>query len=520
MRLKSLYLKEFKNLIDFKIYFDDDSPTSVLVGRNGTGKSNLLEALTIIFKELDLQQKSSIAYEIEYIIRDTYVKIGTDPKAGAHKVLITGPDKSEEKSTPKTLKNKLLLPKFVFGYYSGPSNRMEEHFKKHQENFYRDLIDGKDNPLRPLFYARDVHSQFVLLSFFTKPDEESDNFLKEQLRIEGIDSILFIMREPHWAKKKLTSKQKIGDPRFWNARGTVESFLSKLYKYSLAPIKQNYKVEVGFNQKKSLDHLYLYLTDLDKLREIATQYESQQEFFKSLESTYISELLHEIRIRVKIKDIHGTITFRELSEGEQQILMVLGLLRFTKEDESLFLLDEPDTHLNPAWSLKYMDHINSIVGGLSNSHIIMATHDPLVIAGLEKSQVRIMQYDKEDKVIATEPDVDPKGMGITGLLESDIYGLRAALDNSTLEILDRKRDLASLEEMNEEQRTELNELNNKLLNLGFSKTIRDPLYNLFIEAFYKQKNFNKEQLLSKEEYDNRKKIALEIVDEITSDSKK
>ena len=28
--------------------------------------------------------------------------------------------------------------------------------------------------------------------------------------------------------------------------------------------------------------------------------------------------------------------------------MVLGLLRFTKEDEALFLLDEPDTHLNPA----------------------------------------------------------------------------------------------------------------------------------------------------------------------------
>jgi len=35
------------------------------------------------------------------------------------------------------------------------------------------------------------------------------------------------------------------------------------------------------------------------------------------------------------------------SEGEQQLLLVLGLLKFTAEEEALFLLDEPDTHLNP-----------------------------------------------------------------------------------------------------------------------------------------------------------------------------
>jgi hypothetical protein len=34
-----------------------------------------------------------------------------------------------------------------------------------------------------------------------------------------------------------------------------------------------------------------------------------------------------------------------LSEGEQQLLMVLGLMRFTKSHQSLVLLDEPDTHL-------------------------------------------------------------------------------------------------------------------------------------------------------------------------------
>jgi predicted ATP-dependent endonuclease of OLD family len=32
-------------------------------------------------------------------------------------------------------------------------------------------------------------------------------------------------------------------------------------------------------------------------------------------------------------------------------------LRFTAEDESLFLLDEPDTHLNPRWCVDYLGYL-------------------------------------------------------------------------------------------------------------------------------------------------------------------
>jgi hypothetical protein len=79
------------------------------------------------------------------------------------------------------------LPNYVFGYYSGPSNRMEEHFERHQERFYRDLLDGKDQPLRPLFYARPIHSQFVLLAFFLKQEEETKQFLRDHLCIEELE---------------------------------------------------------------------------------------------------------------------------------------------------------------------------------------------------------------------------------------------------------------------------------------------------------------------------------------------
>lgn len=55
MRLKSIYISEYKNLKGpegFKLDFDGDSFIDVFVGKNGTGKSNLFEALIEIFRHL------------------------------------------------------------------------------------------------------------------------------------------------------------------------------------------------------------------------------------------------------------------------------------------------------------------------------------------------------------------------------------------------------------------------------------------------------------------------------------
>jgi recombinational DNA repair ATPase RecF len=58
MRIDRLFLKEFRNLIEFEVDFDQTSTRQVIVGRNGIGKSNLLEALNRIFRDLDLKEES------------------------------------------------------------------------------------------------------------------------------------------------------------------------------------------------------------------------------------------------------------------------------------------------------------------------------------------------------------------------------------------------------------------------------------------------------------------------------
>ena len=53
----------FKNLDQVKINFDENELMSVVVGWNGAGKSNVLEALVSIFRNLDLGESPKFAYD-------------------------------------------------------------------------------------------------------------------------------------------------------------------------------------------------------------------------------------------------------------------------------------------------------------------------------------------------------------------------------------------------------------------------------------------------------------------------
>ena len=80
MRLTRSHIRSrFKNLADFQIGFAQDSEMTVLVGRNGTGKSNLLEALTIIFRDLDLGLRPAFSYELHYFCRGHTITVDANP---------------------------------------------------------------------------------------------------------------------------------------------------------------------------------------------------------------------------------------------------------------------------------------------------------------------------------------------------------------------------------------------------------------------------------------------------------
>ncbi|MFD4643137.1 AAA family ATPase [Lentzea sp. NPDC058436] len=471
-------MSEFKNLRDFSISFDADSSVSVLVGRNGAGKSNILEALTLIFRDLDLGQVASLSFKIRYQCRGHEVVVVGTSGERTYAVTVDGAAVSASRLLGESGRD--LRPDFVFGYYSGPSNRFEQHFTQHQERFYRDLVSGIENPLRPLFYARAVHSNFVLLAFFLENDSEVRNLLRDHLGIESLDSVLFEMQKPTW-------KSSNGDPRFWNAQGTVRTFLDGLYRLALAPMRMDSRIKVGTRRPTKNEHLYLFLPGLSEVQQLRSAYRSNQEFFKALESTYISELIYDVRIRVSLKKVGAPLTFRELSEGEQQLLLVLGLMRFTREDESLFLLDEPDTHLNPAWSAQYRRFLERFGGLGPTSHVLMATHDPLVVSALKREEVRILERGTDGLIHPIEPLEDPQGMGVGNLLTSDVYGLKAQVDIETLEKIQLKRSLAARNDLSADEESKLAGLAEELRHLGLLTEDRDPDFQEYLKVKYAER---------------------------------
>lgn len=495
MKVDKLHIRSrFKNLENVRVDFDEDHLMTVVVGRNGSGKSNVLEALVSIFRNLDLGETPPFSYELDFQLGEEGwskwydIKVDADPSRGTltKQYQISVKDKHTRegfKSVPfskvrrnKKTKQAEYLPNFLFAYYSGPSDRLEKYFRKHRDEYYRDMLYNKLElraDIRSLFYAKPLHSQFVLMAFFLSPEFEKERaFLQEELGIESLDSIHFVLRRPAWEKDK--------EDRFWGADGVVRDFIELLYPHALAPVKVTRNEDTSLTGKnKKNDFIHIFLPSVESLHELAKQL-TPSIFFKMLESTVLSEIISEVHIRVEVASSKEPITFKELSEGEQQLLTVLGLLKFTGGKDSLFLLDEPDTHLNPSWAVKYLKFLREFVPNHETSHLLMVTHHPLAIAELEKEQVQVMWRDSDYQVHAQEPEESPRGMGYSGILTSDMFGLRTTLDNSTERLLRLRRLFTEKAKLTVIQAGRLRKIDRVLEGLGFTTTHWDDEYAQYL----------------------------------------
>ncbi len=502
---------QFKNLKDVTIDFDEEHWVTVVIGWNGTGKSNVLEALAIIFRDFIMGEKTpAFAFVLRYRMgsgKDTlHIEVDADPDrkdevfiihtatqdeadgVGTLTPFIEGEPQVSARRGKRISVSAFLkddakhLPRYVFCYYSGESQRMHDVFLPYLERFDKRLRSGKDPGLKRLFYALPVHSQFVLLAFLIQQSDDVRAFLLDHLGIdpdEGIESVLFVLRQPPW-------KSKEGDSRFWYARGVVREYLSRLYDIALAPIQISRQVATSLWNAKKLEFKYLFVKDVKALRQLVGS-QSPAKFFRDLESTYVSQLIDEVRIRIRLQKNDGSVTFRELSEGEQQLLTVLGLLRFTSESESLFLLDEPDTHLNPRWCVDYLTYLQRFArqgdDAAQSSHILLTTHNPLAIAELVKEQVQILyRAPGARKVHSENPAIDPRGMGFSGIVTSDMFGLGSSLDASTNKDLVELHRLSTLQELTDDERNSLASLREKLSKLDFNFAARDRFEQEYLRA--------------------------------------
>ena len=120
MRLDKVYIDGFKNLKQLEVDFDETKLTTVLIGQNGAGKSNLIEAITQVFRWADLRRlKPRFQYRVDYRIKPrTGVLVPTrvtlSNVLGEAEIQIDG--KQVTRAEFEKRKND-WFPDLVFGYY-------------------------------------------------------------------------------------------------------------------------------------------------------------------------------------------------------------------------------------------------------------------------------------------------------------------------------------------------------------------------------------------------------------------
>ncbi len=530
MRIEKVHIKSrFKNLKDFHIDIDSGAMETVLIGLNATGKSNFMEALVIIFRDLDLKRnpqfgkkKEALEYFIQYNCRKKNIEIEYSIKNG-YLFKIDGV-KLKNQSVFFNQKEQ-YLPKHIFFYYSGVSDRVKELYSEHEKKYYQEIIkkDAKPehfNNIRPIFLVQNIHASFALIAFYMFKERESEtiDFLKKELKIHDFLSALFILKEPSWARQgnKVES--------LWGAGGLVEALMTDILEYSIAPIANDETVHTNYKRTERQSRLYLFIDSKEKFKKlIKNKYDNDKvRLFNALESIHLSDLLQDVKIKVLKENVDGGLSMHEMSEGEKQLLTVLGLLKFTKDDESLVLLDEPDTHLNPHWKWKYLEYLDKVVKRPDNTQIIFCTHDPLIIGGMDKKQVRIFVGDSESgKTYAHEPAISPKEMSVEKILTSELFGLPSIMNKELEDILNEKRYLQAkmgTEDISEEEIKRYEVLKTYLDKIGIYDVTADSRYNQFLKLTSQHKEFAFRSF-SEEEKNELDRIAKEVLVEMNKDKK-
>ncbi|HGM5579066.1 TPA: AAA family ATPase [Pseudomonas putida] len=529
MRLDKVYIDGFKNLKQLEVDFDERKLTTVLIGQNGAGKSNLIEAIAQVFRWVDLRKNEPrFHYRVDYRIQPLGRTVVAPPRVtlsnvpGEPAIRVDG---NEVKRTEFEKRKQDWFPDLVFGYYSGGSRRLEALFDNHQRRYY-DAIKIEEKPelifdaqvARRLFYCRPIHGVLALISLFAFPDAKVTGELTSKLGITGFHSLLAHFREPWFSRSKKPAERVPSN--FWGASGPAGRTAHQFKEVAFHPIALEGNAIDDYRDKQQAESQYAtFFPSLSHLKSFAESFSSERDMFYALEAMDISDIIREMMVWIiRNDDAGGDVSFADLSDGERQLLMVLGLIRVSRGKRALFLLDEPDTHLNPHWQhtyLKLIEDWTGIAADADKCHIILTSHNPLTISALSRDEVRILTSVVNDRSHASAPYADPKGMGFTATL-TEIFGMPTSLDVETQALIDDRNALAHLAKKSGEQERQLIAINDKLSHLGFLFEDREPLYQHFLRA-WRDVRYADRQPLTPEDIARRHLAMVALIKKLTAE---
>ncbi len=353
MRLKKLHIKEngFKNLKNIVVDFEQANGISVLIGNNGSGKSNLLEAISNIFahlyKPVD-RLKPGFDYELTYKI--DHFEIFIDFTDGNYTYKIDNADASmlEEKH----------LPKQVIANYSGEESRLwEKYYKPFYDDYTKGLKEGSQGfPKQQLMFVNKYYWNIALLTFFfydfegETPNKEIRDFCINTLGIEQINKVYFEF-DTNQIKK-------------WQAN-PIKSFVETINPENKSDI------EYSFSDFKNI------------IPETAQT--NQRYLFSLLAGAFIPK---DYKLITKIDLFYGAddLSVEGLSEGEKKLILVQSILETLSEADTLILFDEPDSHIH----ISRKPDLKVMFEKYASRENILTTHSPTLAHSFDIKNINML----------------------------------------------------------------------------------------------------------------------------------
>ncbi len=144
----------------------------------------------------------------------------------------------------------------------------------------------------------------------------------------------------------------------------------------------------------------------------------------------------------------GAVDYVSLSDGEHQLMQILGVFAMVDEPNVLFLLDEPESHLNPEWRVRFMSDVKALPtrdgrreeagGGSASQDVMITTHAPFVPSDTPRNRTLIFKRNEDQReggrVNVLRPNIQTFGAKYEEIL-SECFGVSPPISDQPLALI-------------------------------------------------------------------------------------
>tara|TARA_R110002033_G_scaffold79931_1_gene130898 strand:+ start:19666 stop:21225 length:1560 start_codon:yes stop_codon:yes gene_type:complete len=496
---------------EFKFYDGDDKDTgspyfTILIGPNGTGKSEILRCLLLIFKDLYQHlagfdfKHLHFFYELNYIL-DSVVYKYTNTSGG--KLIFLA------ETTNRYSKGKLFKEDGGLIDYNS-----DDYFKVFPLQIVTQSIMMTDK----FFVPRNSDDMlrfapYHYLGIRNRPQQSSTGYyvrrtveliikaVKEKYFKKGIEKLVkYIDSTGSFIIQYKTSNTK----KFWNGELTAEDlieyfdeieskYLNKQAPYKLSHFNSLKKNSVALvNIVEFINRLYnkSLLKHISKSSAKYLNFDLRNdEEMDFLEKNQLNiDWLRKIGVlslpTIKFSD--KDVELQKASSGEFHLFTTMIGLMASIRKNSLVIIDEPEISLHPNWQMRYIQFIRELFDETDRvtSHLIIATHSHFLISDLPGENSNIIGLKKKDgEIESIEINKDTYGWSAEQVL-LDVFEVSTTRNYVVAERLGILLDLIGKENSSKEEvKEKFFELNmDKLGNLPNE----DPLkfaYDIILKEY-------------------------------------